>query len=152
MNTPQSTEYTGKRFRGKVRNNTPDSTKHWISNLCCLGCVQLCGVSILRAGEVLEPALLSVCKDATLGKILIQSNPNTGEPEVKETCICVYTLWNYLSCFIASLSSSSSYYCWLPRCSDGCYSSNWCSCHYGHTHITGKAFHSCVLLTTCGSQ
>lgn len=46
---------------------------------------KVCGVSILRAGEVLEPALLSVCKDATLGKILIQTNPNTGEPEVRHT-------------------------------------------------------------------
>ena len=43
---------------------------------------QLCGVSILRAGEVLEPALMSVCKDVTIGKILIQTNEATGEPEV----------------------------------------------------------------------
>ena len=39
-------------------------------------------MSILRAGEVLEPALLSVCKDATIGKILIQTNTGTGEPEL----------------------------------------------------------------------
>lgn len=42
----------------------------------------LCGVSILRAGEVMEPALASVCKDVRLGKILIQTNPGTGEPEL----------------------------------------------------------------------
>ncbi|XP_064394292.1 uridine-cytidine kinase-like 1 [Halichondria panicea] len=59
VESPQGSQYMGKTFRGKV-----------------------CGVSILRAGEVLEPALLSVCKDATLGKILIQTNPNTGEPEL----------------------------------------------------------------------
>ena len=39
-------------------------------------------MAILRAGEVLEPALLSVCKDATIGKILIQTNPSSGEPEL----------------------------------------------------------------------
>ena len=36
----------------------------------------------MRAGEVLEPALTSVSKDITLGKILIQTNEVTGEPEV----------------------------------------------------------------------
>lgn len=59
VETASGLSYAGKRFRGK-----------------------LCGVSILRAGEVLEPALLSVCKDATLGKILIQTNETTGEPEL----------------------------------------------------------------------
>jgi len=59
VDTPRGLEYTGKRFTGK-----------------------LCGVSILRAGEVLEPALLSVCKDPTVGKILIQTNETTGEPEL----------------------------------------------------------------------
>ncbi|VDP41424.1 unnamed protein product [Schistosoma curassoni] len=43
---------------------------------------QICGVSILRAGEVLEPALCAVCKDIRLGKILIQTNPVTSEPEL----------------------------------------------------------------------
>lgn len=45
-------------------------------------CSQVCGVAILRAGEVLEPAFLSVCKDATIGKILIQTNQGTREPEL----------------------------------------------------------------------
>ncbi|CAH8583263.1 unnamed protein product [Dicrocoelium dendriticum] len=43
---------------------------------------QICGVSILRAGEALEPALCAVCKDVRLGKILIQTNPDTFEPEL----------------------------------------------------------------------
>ena len=46
---------------------------------------QLCGVSIMRAGEVLEPALLSVCKEATIGKILIQTNDTTNEPAVSHS-------------------------------------------------------------------
>ena len=37
----------------------------------------------MRAGEVLEPALLSVCKEATIGKILIQTNDTTDEPAVR---------------------------------------------------------------------
>ena len=51
--------------------------------------LQLCGVSIMRAGEVLEPALMSVSKDITLGKILIQTNEVTGEPEVHTCTYCI---------------------------------------------------------------
>lgn len=42
----------------------------------------ICGVSILRAGETMEPALREVVKDCKMGKILIQTNPNTKEPEL----------------------------------------------------------------------
>ena len=48
----------------------------------CITVFQICGVSILRAGETMEPALCEVCKDVRLGKILIQTNLDTGEPEV----------------------------------------------------------------------
>lgn len=48
---------------------------------------QICGVSILRAGETMEPALCDVCKDVSLGKILIQTNLDTGEPEVSHTSV-----------------------------------------------------------------
>jgi len=57
--TPQGSKYAGVRFNG-----------------------DLCGVSILRAGEALEDALVSVCKDVKIGKILIQTNPDTTEPEL----------------------------------------------------------------------
>uniref|UniRef100_A0A8C7ZC47 Uridine-cytidine kinase n=1 Tax=Oryzias sinensis TaxID=183150 RepID=A0A8C7ZC47_9TELE len=40
------------------------------------------GVSILRAGETMEPALRAVCKDVRIGKILIQTNLDSGEPEL----------------------------------------------------------------------
>ena len=50
---------------------------------------RLCGVSVLRAGETMEPALCEVCKDIRLGKILIQTNLDTGEPEV-------FTLLGYI--------------------------------------------------------
>lgn len=43
---------------------------------------KICGVSILRAGEAFEPSLTVVCKDVRLGKILIQTNPETLEPEL----------------------------------------------------------------------
>jgi uridine kinase len=49
------------------------------------GCVykgSLTAVSILRAGEVLEPAVQAVCKDIKMGKILIQTNDTSGEPEL----------------------------------------------------------------------
>jgi uridine kinase len=40
-------------------------------------------VSFQRAGETMEQALSEVCKDVRIGKILIQNNDDTGEPEVK---------------------------------------------------------------------
>ncbi|KAJ7391115.1 Uridine-cytidine kinase-like 1 [Desmophyllum pertusum] len=43
------------------------------------GCV-VC--RLLRAGETMEPALESVCKDVRIGKILIQTNEETSEPEL----------------------------------------------------------------------
>ena len=52
-------------------------------NICVVS-FQLCGVSILRAGETMEPALESVCKDIRIGKILIQTNEETSEPEVND--------------------------------------------------------------------
>lgn len=39
-------------------------------------------MSVLRAGETMEPALRAVCKDVRIGKILIQTNMDSGEPEV----------------------------------------------------------------------
>uniref|UniRef100_A0A3P8T3T5 Uridine-cytidine kinase n=1 Tax=Amphiprion percula TaxID=161767 RepID=A0A3P8T3T5_AMPPE len=60
VETPQGGIYDGKRLSGK----------------------RITGVSILRAGETMEQALMAVCKDIRLGKILIQTNHDTGEPEL----------------------------------------------------------------------
>ncbi|KAM6463033.1 uridine-cytidine kinase-like 1 isoform 2-T2 [Liasis olivaceus] len=60
VETPQGTVYDGKRFHRQ----------------------RITGVSILRAGETMEQALTAVCKDIRLGKILIQTNHDTGEPEL----------------------------------------------------------------------
>uniref|UniRef100_A0A7M4E925 Uridine-cytidine kinase n=1 Tax=Crocodylus porosus TaxID=8502 RepID=A0A7M4E925_CROPO len=60
VETPQGTMYEGKRFHRQ----------------------RITGVSILRAGETMEQALTAVCKDIRLGKILIQTNHDTGEPEL----------------------------------------------------------------------
>ncbi|ORZ38393.1 uracil phosphoribosyltransferase-domain-containing protein [Catenaria anguillulae PL171] len=43
---------------------------------------QLCGVSIIRSGATMEASLRRVSKDAQIGKLLIQSSPVTGEPEL----------------------------------------------------------------------
>uniref|UniRef100_A0AC35TZI9 Uridine kinase n=1 Tax=Rhabditophanes sp. KR3021 TaxID=114890 RepID=A0AC35TZI9_9BILA len=43
---------------------------------------QFCGVSIMRAGETLEKALRNVVKDCKMGKMLIQTNPISIEPEL----------------------------------------------------------------------
>lgn len=60
VDTPQCVAYTGKRCASD----------------------KICGVSILRAGETMEQAVCDVCKDIRIGKILIQTNRSTGEPEV----------------------------------------------------------------------
>ncbi|OXB67850.1 UNVERIFIED_CONTAM: hypothetical protein H355_007529 [Colinus virginianus] len=60
VQTPQGQDYEGRTYSGK----------------------QITGVSILRAGETMEPALRAVCKDVRIGTILIQTNCNTGEPEL----------------------------------------------------------------------
>ena len=46
----------------------------------CCQVHKICGVSILRAGETMEAALTDVCKDIRIGKILIQTSSETGEP------------------------------------------------------------------------
>lgn len=52
-----------------------------------MGTNKICGVSILRAGETMEQAVCDVYKDIRIGKILIQTNQRTGEPEVRKTII-----------------------------------------------------------------
>ncbi|CAH1372658.1 uridine-cytidine kinase-like 1 [Tenebrio molitor] len=60
VETPQGVQYKGKRMATD----------------------KICGVSILRAGETMEQAVCDVCKDIRIGKILIQTNLQTGEPEL----------------------------------------------------------------------
>ncbi|XP_067249781.1 uridine-cytidine kinase-like 1a isoform X2 [Chanodichthys erythropterus] len=60
IQTPQGQQYKGRRFSGKG----------------------ITGVSVLRAGETMEPALRAVWKDVRIGKILIQTNLDSGEPEL----------------------------------------------------------------------
>ena len=60
VRTPQGFEYEGKRSLVK----------------------RICGVSILRAGETMEAALTEVCQNIKVGKILIQTSKDTGEPEL----------------------------------------------------------------------
>ncbi|XP_068233159.1 uridine-cytidine kinase-like 1 isoform X1 [Palaemon carinicauda] len=60
VETPQGVPYEGKRIATE----------------------KICGVSILRAGETMENALCEVLKDVRIGKILIQTNLDTGEPEL----------------------------------------------------------------------
>uniref|UniRef100_A0A669NZP4 Uridine-cytidine kinase n=1 Tax=Phasianus colchicus TaxID=9054 RepID=A0A669NZP4_PHACC len=55
------------------------SRLHLVMRFCP---TSITGVSILRAGETMEPALRAVCKDVRIGTILIQTNCNTGEPEL----------------------------------------------------------------------
>lgn len=42
---------------------------------------QLCGVSVLRAGDSMETELRDVCPDAPIGKILIQRDKETHQPK-----------------------------------------------------------------------
>jgi len=60
VETPQNVTYQGKR----------------------IATTKIIGVSVLRAGETMEQALSEVCKDVRIGKILIQNNIETEEPEL----------------------------------------------------------------------
>ncbi|KAJ3411391.1 hypothetical protein HDV05_002316 [Chytridiales sp. JEL 0842] len=44
----------------------------------------LCGVSVIRSGLTMESALRQLVKDVPLGKILIQTDPSTGEPQLHD--------------------------------------------------------------------
>lgn len=82
VQTPQGQDYAGKCYAGKqVRRPGRLAAEggRWTHSASC---PQITGVSILRAGETMEPALRAVCKDVRIGTILIQTNQLTGEPEV----------------------------------------------------------------------
>eukprot|EP00126_Sphaerothecum_destruens_P007053 Sdes_comp19659_c0_seq3m11493 len=59
VQTPRRVLYRGGEFQGK-----------------------LCGVSIVRAGVTMEFALRDICKDIPLGRILIQTDQVSGEPQL----------------------------------------------------------------------
>jgi len=61
---------------------------------------KIIGVSVLRAGETMEQALSEVCKDVRIGKILIQNNLETAEPEVLTTSLTV-TFISFNNFFLA---------------------------------------------------
>lgn len=93
VQTPQGHEYEGRRYDGKgvsdvsVLRGPGDSQSSVSSGLPSsrflrASTPQITGVSVLRAGETMEPALRAVCKDVRIGKILIQTNVDSGEPEV----------------------------------------------------------------------
>ena len=48
----------------------------------CCGATDIYAVSIVRAGSSFEPALQAVCKDVHLGKMLIQTDVRSGEPQL----------------------------------------------------------------------
>lgn len=54
----------------------------------------------------MEQALMAVCKDIRLGKILIQTNHDTGEPEV---CVCV-CFRQYYKSFISVATLKTQFY------------------------------------------
>lgn len=86
---------------------------------------QITGVSILRAGETMEQALTAVCKDIRLGKILIQTNHDTGEPEVSGTHCPGPEPPSTMGWVTTSPSLLSSTTCAFPRRSARTTSSSW---------------------------
>lgn len=79
---------------------------------------QITGVSILRAGETMEPALRAVCKDVRIGTILIQTNQLTGEPEVRGGRLRAQGREPEVPCVRASpdpVAAPSSTTCGCPR-------------------------------------
>lgn len=88
VQTPQGHQYEGRRYDGKgvsggwVFTGVPPLI---LQAAVLVSSPQITGVSVLRAGETMEPALRAVCKDVRIGKILIQTNVDSGEPEVSRS-------------------------------------------------------------------
>lgn len=91
VQTPQGQDYSGKCYAGKQvpagsqpGGGAGEARRRWVgpAQRPPPPGPQITGVSILRAGETMEPALRAVCKDVRIGTILIQTNQLTGEPEV----------------------------------------------------------------------
>jgi len=59
ITTPVGREYQGVKFEG-----------------------QICGVSIMRAGESMEQGLRECCRSVRIGKILIQRDEETSKPKL----------------------------------------------------------------------
>ena len=59
VTSPVGKDYTGVKFQG-----------------------QICGVSIMRAGESMEQGLRECCRSVRIGKILIQRNEETAQPKL----------------------------------------------------------------------
>lgn len=88
VQTPQGHEYEGRRYDGKGVSDGCVFMRFAPLILQASDFVsspQITGVSVLRAGETMEPALRAVCKDVRIGKILIQTNADSGEPEVSHS-------------------------------------------------------------------
>lgn len=88
VQTPQGHEYEGRRYDGKGVSDGCVSTRFpplILQASAFVSSPQITGVSVLRAGETMEPALRAVCKDVRIGKILIQTNVDSGEPEVSRS-------------------------------------------------------------------
>lgn len=120
VETPQNIPYEGKRMTGQ----------------------KICGVSILRAGETMEQAVCDVCKDIRIGKILIQTNQLTGEPEVicvQKIIFCFFFFHglNFIDSAISVvLFETAKRYKGLSRNFNGCDCRNRCSGNDGHTCST----------------
>ena len=67
---------------------TPQGQKY--NGKACPAASKICGVSIICGGEPLEDSLKDVCKDVRVGKVLIQTNEVTGEPELYYLKVSTY--------------------------------------------------------------
>lgn len=113
VETPQNITYSGKRMSSN----------------------RICGVSILRAGETMEQAVSEVCKNIRIGKILIQTNQQTGEPEVGSMrFIAYYSLITFL--LPAILFKTPKRYQRLSCYTDGCHRCNRGCRHHGDSRFT----------------
>lgn len=98
---------------------------------------QITGVSVLRAGETMEPALRAVCKDVRIGKILIQTNLDSGEPEVDGTGRMSDSLPKFAS---LNFFPSAFFLPILPH--NACLRGNYPSCFCNHGNLSPPS--SCI--------
>lgn len=70
----------------------------------CLDC-QVSGVTVVRGGEVFETSLRLIFRDCLMGKLLIQSDPKTGEPMVHYIKLPAQINQSYVLLFDAQIAT-----------------------------------------------
>ncbi|CCG81185.1 Uridine kinase [Taphrina deformans PYCC 5710] len=69
---------------------------------------EVCGITIVRGGEIFERSLRMIFRDCPMGKILIQSDPRTGEPRLHYLKLPSDTRTSFVLLFDAQIATGQA--------------------------------------------